>query len=245
MDAQESTFEFTLPAATAQGETELAAQLRTGSVEAFNYLIGIYHQPLYRLVLRMLGDPADSADAVQDIFLKIFRAAARFEGKSSLKTWIYRIAVHEASNYRRWWRRHTRRERPLDAEMPGGGTWADQLADPAASPLAQLMRAEGEQRLGTLVADLADPFRTAVLLRDLEGFGYEEMAEILGVRLGTVKSRLTRGRELLRRRLLADPELCRELGVAVPAPVSALNAPPAPPVAACVARVRRPQETHP
>ncbi len=218
MNAQESTFEFTAPVATARGEAELAAQLRAGSVDAFNYLIGIYHQPLYRLVLRMLGDPADSADALQDIFLKVFRAAARFEGKSSLKTWIYRIAVHEASNHRRWWRRHARRESSLDVELPGGTSAADLLPDPAESPLTQVMRAEGQQRLNGLIANLAEPYRTAVLLRDMEGFGYEEMAEILGVRMGTVKSRLTRGRELLRRRLMADRELCRQLGVSLPAP---------------------------
>lgn len=213
MSAHESTFEFATAAASARGEAELARQLRAGSVEAFNYLIGVYHAPLYRLVLRMLGDPADSADALQDIFLKVFRSAAHFEGKSSLKTWIYRIAVHEASNHRRWWRRHARRESSLDVELPGGETAADLVPDQAESALARIMRSEGQQRLAALVAGLAEPFRTAVLLRDLEGFGYEEMAEILGVRLGTIKSRLTRGRELLRRQLLADQELCRELGL--------------------------------
>ncbi len=213
MSAQESTFEFATSAAAARGEAELARQLRAGSVEAFNYLISVYHAPLYRLVARMLGDPADSADALQEIFLKIFRSAAHFEGKSSLKTWIYRIAVHEASNHRRWWRRHAQRESSLDLPLPGGGTAAGQLPDPGESPLLRLMRNEGQQRLAALVAGLAEPYRTAVLLRDMEGFGYEEMAAILAVRMGTVKSRLQRGRELLRRRLMGDQELCRELGV--------------------------------
>lgn len=215
MSAPESTAEFTANVPWHSSEEGLVCELRAGSVEAFNYLIAVYHQPLYHLLFRMLGDGADAADALQEVFLKVFRAAKDFEGKSSLKTWVYRIAVHEASNHRRWWRRHKRHETSLDqpATEEGGYTLAERLSDPADSPLQQAMRAEARQRLALALDALPDPYRAVVLLREMENFGYGDIAEILGVRVGTVKSRLLRGRELLRQRLLADSELCRELGL--------------------------------
>lgn len=233
MSANEFTAEFATPAAVGFGEQELIRELRAGSVEAFNYLIAVYHQPLYHLVFRMLGDPADAADTLQEVFLKIFRAAAQFEGKSSLKTWVYRIAVHEASNHRRWWRRHKRQETSLDVATENDGLpWADRLPDRGASPLNLAMQAESRRRVAAALESLPEPFRTVVLLREMESFGYEEIAQILGVRVGTVKSRLLRGRELLRRRLLAEPDLCRELGLRLPAPGVAPAAPRRPAAAA-------------
>lgn len=180
------------------GEQELIAELRAGSVEAFNYLITLYHQPVYGFACRLLGDPADAADAVQEIFLKIFRAAAHFEGKSSLKTWIYRIAVHEASNHRRWWRRHKKCETSLEAPDVNGITLAEHLADEQPSPLQQALRSETCECVTRALSHVAEPFRTVLVLREMEGFSYDEIAEILQVRIGTVKSRLMRGREMLR-----------------------------------------------
>lgn len=215
MSAHESTAEYVPSIAWQASEEALVHELRAGSVEAFNYLIAIYHQPLFGLMCRMLGNPADAADALQDVFLKIFRAAANFEQKSSLKTWVYRIAVHEASNHRRWWRRHKRQEMPLDLPPEGGQITplSERLADPGESPLQQAMRAEARRRVGRELEQMPEPYRTVVMLREIEGFGYEEIAEIVGVRVGTVKSRLMRGREILRQRLLAHPALCRELGL--------------------------------
>ena len=212
MSAHETAVGYS-PSAVAQArEQELVQELRAGSVEAFNYLIAIYHQPLYHFVFRMLGDAADTADTLQEIFLKVFRASAQFEGKSSLKTWLYRIAVNEASNHRRWWRRHKRQEMSLDEEDEDGLCLADRLEDGKASPLHLALTTELREQVQRALDAVPEPFHTVLLLREVEGFGYEEMAEILQVRVGTVKSRLIRGREMLRRRLMEDPAVCRFLG---------------------------------
>src|SRR3954467_188658 len=91
-------------------EASIITELRAGSDDAYAWLIAHYHQPIYSLVYRILNDPADAADTTQEVFLKVFRGIGRFNGEASLKTWIYRIAIHEASNQRRWWFRHKRKE---------------------------------------------------------------------------------------------------------------------------------------
>src|SRR6266508_1650964 len=95
-------------------EPPIIAELKAGSEEAYAWLIAQYHQPIYSLVYRILDDPADAPDTTQEVFLKVFRGIKRFNGGSSLKTWIYRIAVHEASNRRRWWFRHKVRETSIE-----------------------------------------------------------------------------------------------------------------------------------
>src|SRR6201993_5534176 len=87
-------------------EASIVAELKAGSEDAYSWLIAQFHQPIYSLVYRILDDPADAPDTVQEVFLKVYRGMQRFNGESSLKTWIYRIAVHEASNRRRWFFRH-------------------------------------------------------------------------------------------------------------------------------------------
>ena len=212
MSAHETAVGYS-PSAVAQArEQELVQELRAGSVEAFNYLIAIYHQPLYHFVFRMLGDAADTADTLQEIFLKVFRASSQFEGKSTLKTWLYRIAVNEASNHRRWWRRHKQQELSFDEEDEDGLSLADRLEDGGASPLHLVLNSELREQVRRALDAVPEPYHTVLLLREVEGFGYEEMAEILQARVGTVKSRLIRGREFLRRRLMEDPVVCQFLG---------------------------------
>jgi len=211
MSSQDTTVGFSAALAVPHwGEQQLAAELRAGSVEAFNYLISLYHQPLYRFVCRILGDRDDAADTVQEIFLKVFRSAAHFEGKSSLKTWLYQIALHEASNHRRWWRRHKRQETSLEEEDASGGSWASRLPDGRESPLGQALRNEQRRQLQQALGQVPEPYQAVLLLREIEGFSYDEIAEIVQVRVGTVKSRLLRGREMLRQRL-------RQEGAAAPA----------------------------
>src|SRR5271163_5189554 len=96
-------------------DAALVADLKAGSEEAFGILIAQYHQPLYSLIARSLNDPADAADITQEVFIKVFRSIRGFNGESSLRTWLYRIALHEASNQRRWWSRHKRQEIGIDA----------------------------------------------------------------------------------------------------------------------------------
>src|SRR5437899_7289454 len=95
-------------------ESAVIAELKAGSEEAYVWLIGQFHQPIYSLVYRIVNDPSDAADTTQEVFLKVFRGMKHFHGQSSLKTWIYRIAIHEASNRRRWWFRHKAKETSID-----------------------------------------------------------------------------------------------------------------------------------
>ena len=97
-------------------EADIVAELKAGSEEAFSWLIATYHQPIYSVIARTLQNPADAADVTQDVFIKVFRGISGFHGESSLRTWMYRIALHEASNQRRWWSRHCRQEVTIEAE---------------------------------------------------------------------------------------------------------------------------------
>ena len=189
-------------------EQTLVAELKSGSEQAFALLIAMYSHPVYSLIARSLRDPADAADVTQEVFVKVFRNISGFHGEASLRTWIYRIAIHEASNQRRWWGRHKRQELTIDAPLDNdeGETFclADALATRDASPYDCAARSEVRAHVESALRTIPEIFREVVILREIEGFGYEEIAEILNVNLGTVKSRLTRGRAALRDALLKD-----------------------------------------
>jgi RNA polymerase sigma-70 factor (ECF subfamily) len=195
-------------------EAALIAELQAGSEQAFAWLITRYHQPIYSLLARTVHDRADAADLTQEVFVKVFRGVARFHGESSLRTWIYRIALHEASNQRRWWMRHKQQEIPIEQEMTEGNCGApirlkEMLVDPAESPFEMAIHTENRERVEAALSLVPEPFRTTLILRDIEGFVYEEVAEIQGVNLGTVKSRLVRGRALLKA-ILAESQRAGE-----------------------------------
>src|ERR1039457_3475871 len=184
-------------------EAALIADLQAGSEEAFAWLIARFHQPIYSLLARMLHDRADAADLTQEVFVKVFRGVGRFHGESSLRTWIYRIALHEASNQRRWWMRHKQQEVPIEQQMvePESGSpvcLKEMLIDQAESPYEMAVHAENRARVEAALNQVPEPFRSTLILRDIEGFVYEEVAEMQGVNLGTVKSRLVRGRAALK-----------------------------------------------
>jgi len=192
-------------------DVALVADLKAGSEEAFAVLIAQYHQPLYSLIARSLNDPADAADITQEVFIKVFRSIRGFHGGSSLRTWLYRIALHEASNQRRWWSRHKKQEITIDSSFEADLdaennhlSLAATLADRSDSPFDHAAQAEIRERVEAALRQIPEAFRTVVILREIEGFAYEEIAEILNVNLGTVKSRLTRGRSALRTILNAD-----------------------------------------
>jgi RNA polymerase sigma-70 factor (ECF subfamily) len=192
--------------AAREQESAIVADLKAGSEEAYAWLIGEFHQPVYSLIYRLVSDPADAPDTTQEIFLKVFRGMKHFNGESSLKTWIYRIALHEASNRRRWWFRHKAREtsiEPLDTDASASSSLKDCLADEAESPFDRFAHEEIRTRVEEELRKVAEPYRTTVILRDLEEMSYEEIAEVTQVSLGTVKSRLTRGRQALKVRLTA------------------------------------------
>jgi RNA polymerase sigma-70 factor (ECF subfamily) len=190
-------------------EASFVADLKAGSEEAFGLLIAQYHQPIYSLIARSLNDPTDAADITQEVFIKVFRSIRGFNGEASLRTWLYRIALHEASNQRRWWSRHKRQEVAIDAptETEDSGemySLASTLADQGDSPFDHAAQRELKISVEEALRQLPEVFRTVVVLREIEGFAYEEIAEILDVNLGTVKSRLTRGRSALRTLLTAQ-----------------------------------------
>ena len=188
----------------------LIAALREGREEAYETLILRYQTPVYNLVARLLNDPSDGADIVQEVFLKIFRNIRSFRGNSSLKTWVYRIAVNEAHNHRRWFSRHHRQEVGLARDENTRG-YEDSLADPGRTPFDLTLDRETRALVEEALAKVNPNFRAAVILRDIEDLSYEEIAVVLELSLGTVKSRILRGREALRRilegRLEPEPSL--------------------------------------
>jgi RNA polymerase sigma-70 factor, ECF subfamily len=184
-------------------ETPLVLELQAGSEEAFGYLMAVYRNPVYNMVYHITGDESDAADVLQNVFVKIIRGIKQFREGSSLKTWIYRIAVHEALNYRRsWFRRHRREVLSLDDDQHEQVTGDAPSSHPPKSPFELLEQQERRDLVHKALRTLAEPYRTVVVLREIESLSYEEIGEVLGVAEGTVKSRLKRGRELLRRKLL-------------------------------------------
>lgn len=181
-------------------EAALVRDLQAGSQEAFDYLLGVYQNPVFNLVCRMVENPADAADVLQEVFLKVCRGIRFFHGESSLKTWIYKIAVHEASNHRRGWLRRLRRE-PFSLEDRKGEPVVYSAQSAEQTPYEALEQAEREKLVSVALSSLAPSYRAVVVLREMEGMSYEEIARVIGVPEGTVKSRLMRGREMLRSKL--------------------------------------------
>jgi len=188
-------------AANAQEERELISRLIDGQEAAYETLIARFEHPIFNLVSRLTNDPGDAPDVVQEVFLKVFRNVHTFRGQSSLKTWIYRIAVNESRNHRRWFGRHRSQEIALEPTAGETHSYLDWLPDPARSPMELAMDHERETLIEAALAEINPHYRAALVLRELEGLSYDEIAEILETSLGTVKSRILRGREALRERL--------------------------------------------
>ena len=183
-----------------EDDARIVRGLRAGIEDAYEELIARYQQPVYSIVYRLLGNPNDASDVVQEVFLKVFRRIASFRGQSSLRTWIYRIAVNEAHNHYRWFTRHCCREVGMEngAERPYS---LESAPDPGRSPFEHALDRENRTLIEEALGRINPDFRTAVVLRDIENLSYEEIGEILQLSLGTVKSRILRGREALRREL--------------------------------------------
>ena len=192
-------------------EESLVEALRKGVDEAYETLIERYQQPVFSLVYRLMDDPSETADVVQEVFLKVFRNIGNFRGNSSLKTWVYRIAFNEAYNHRRWFTRHKRPEVELERDDDQALSFRDVLPDQSRSAFDIVSDHETHALIEEALAGLNPAFRAAVILRDIEDLSYEEIAEVLGVSLGTVKSRILRGREALKKalasRLKPEPAL--------------------------------------
>ena len=186
-------------------EEQFLERLRAGEAAAFNRLVEERHGDIYALLYRLTEDPEEARDLTQETFLQAFRHLASFRGDADLRTWLYRIAVNQARNRWRWWKRR-RRDRTVSLDAPvsddndsplSAGLASDEGLDPERQALAR----ERELALHAALKSLSRPYREVIVLRDIEGLSYEEVAGTLDLNVGTVKSRLSRGRNELRRRL--------------------------------------------
>lgn len=178
-------------------------KLRAGDAAAFETLIDRYSSDIYALLYRLTENAEEAGDLTQETFMRALRSIKSFRGDSELKTWMYRIAINESRNRFRWWKRRKRDLTiSLDATIGDSETpLSDTLIDRSISPEDAALEHEREYALKAALLDLPDIFREAIVLCDVEGLSYEETAAALGVNIGTVKSRISRGRSELRLRL--------------------------------------------
>jgi RNA polymerase sigma-70 factor (ECF subfamily) len=181
-------------------EAALIQQCVAGDEQACADLVGSHQRMVYQLALHLLADHNEALDLSQEVFLQVFRTLPRFRAQSSLRTWIYRIVVNQAKNRQRWWRRrHRASQVSLDehvlahGELPANGN--------GISPDRVFGQRELAARLKDALLGLPFDQRTAIVLREIDGLSYEEIAFSQGVAVGTVKSRLARAREILRAEL--------------------------------------------
>ncbi|HET6670357.1 MAG TPA: sigma-70 family RNA polymerase sigma factor [Pyrinomonadaceae bacterium] len=185
-------------------ETQFIERLRQGDAAAFELLITERSGEVYGLLYRLTENSEEARDLTQETFLRAFQSIGQFRGDSDLKTWIYRIAINQARNRWRWWRRRRRDATvSLDSENAHGNQpLIESLrSEGDRSPEQETLAHERERALRRALRSLSLSYRETVILRDIEGFTYEEIAETLGINVGTVKSRLARGRQELRTRL--------------------------------------------
>jgi RNA polymerase sigma-70 factor (ECF subfamily) len=185
-------------------EDQFLERLKRGETAAFEQLVAERTSDIYGLLVRLTSDAEEARDLTQETFLRAYQAIGKFRGDADLKTWLYRIAINQARNRWRWWRRR-RRDATVSLDATVGEserTIAAQLEDRAAAdPEQETLAHERERQLRTALQNLRSAYREAVILRDVEGFTYEEIAETLQLNIGTVKSRLARGRLELRKKL--------------------------------------------
>lgn len=197
------------PAAMAEARPQLEdpfiEKLKQGDAAAFEKLVNKLSGEIYGLLYRLTENGEEARDLTQETFLRAFQSIGHFRGDADLRTWIYRIAINQARNRWRWWRRR-RREATISIDAPEIGNGRLGLVATLKSPTAKdpeqhTLENERERALQKALSGLRRIYREAVVLRDIEGFAYEEIAITLDISVGTVKSRLARGRQELRRKL--------------------------------------------
>jgi RNA polymerase sigma-70 factor (ECF subfamily) len=185
-------------------ETQFIERLKRGDAAAFETLVSERSGEIYGLLYRLTENVEEARDLTQETFLRAFQSIDHFRGESDLRTWIYRIAINQARNRWRWWRRR-RRDATVSIDAPEAagrlGLVATLKSTTAKDPEQDTLANERERALKKALGTLKRVYREAVILRDIEGFAYEEIATALDISVGTVKSRLARGRQELRRKL--------------------------------------------
>lgn len=189
--------------AFSSAETEFIEKLKAGDANAFDTLANRYASDIYGLLLRITQDAEEASDLTQETFLSALKAIHKFRGEADLKTWLFRIAINESRNRFRWWKRR-RRDVTISLDVTVGESntpLSETVSSDALNPEEKTLRIEREKILREALNELPEIFREAVVLCDIEGLSYEEIAQTLEVNIGTVKSRIARGRDELRRKL--------------------------------------------
>ena len=184
-------------------EEEFIEKLKAGDAAAFDTLVTRYTSDIYGLLLRLTENGEEAGDLTQETFLSALKAIKKFRGEADLKTWLFRIAINESRNRHRWWKRR-RRDKTVSLDAPYGKNetpLSETFSSSSADPEQETLRREREKFLIKALNDLPDIFREAIVLCDIEGFSYEEISQTLEINIGTVKSRIARGRDELRKKL--------------------------------------------
>ena len=193
----------TTSACSSRIEEEFIEKLRSGDAEAFDTLVTRYTSDIYALLLRITEDVKEAEDLTQETFLRALKSIKKFRGDADLKTWLFRIAINQSKNRFRWWKRR-KREKTVSIDAPIGESQtplSETFSSDLKNPEENVLQKEKMDTLAKALHALPDIFREAVILCDIEGLSYEEIANVLDINLGTVKSRIARGREELRKKL--------------------------------------------
>ena len=182
-------------------ERSMIERASGGDPEAFNRLMEVHERRMYAVAPRMCANREDAQDCLQEAMLRVYRAIGSFKGESSFSTWLYRITMNTCLDELR--RRKNKQSTSLDDLLDEG--WAP--SDDRSSPEKHAVRVETARALQQTIQELPEDMRAAVVLRDIQGYSYEEIAQILDINVGTIKSRISRGREKLREKLRQRPEL--------------------------------------
>lgn len=184
-------------------EFEFIEKLRSGDADAFDLLITRYSADIYAVLFRLTENVEEASDLTQETFLSALKSIKSFRGDAELKTWLFRIAVNHSRNRHRWWNRR-KRDRTVSLDAPVGENeklLSDILPGNSENPEEAAMQRQRESALRNALLDLPDIFREVIVLCDIEGHSYDDISKMLDVNIGTIKSRIARGREDLRRRL--------------------------------------------
>jgi RNA polymerase sigma-70 factor (ECF subfamily) len=179
-------------------EVELIERHRLGDPAAFEEIYRQHEKMVFNLALRMTSSREDAAELVQEVFLRVYRSLERFRGGSTLKTWVFRIALNCCRS------RYRRRRLVMWQPRQDDEEFLERIVDPKSDPEADALNSDLGERLTAALGEVPFAFREAVILRDIHGFSYEEISHILRIRVGTVRSRIARGRERLRRLLESE-----------------------------------------
>jgi RNA polymerase sigma-70 factor (ECF subfamily) len=193
----------TASSARSAAEIEFIERLQAGDASAFDTLVTRYSADIYALLFHLTENREEAGDLTQETFLSALKAIKKFRGEADLKTWLFRIAVNESRNRFRWWKRR-QRQNTISLDAPNGDSeqpLSETFSCGSANPEENALRLEREKVLKKALLALPDIFREAIILCDIEGLSYEEIAQALEINIGTVKSRIARGREELRRKL--------------------------------------------